>query len=138
MQKPAFATLWSKYSSQSHPCSMSLPNQCAIRMSRALIAAGWPSGTFKSPRYGGKLCPHGYARGAQDLGAFLSRVWGTRTHGWSAPGSEPSQISGKRGVICFMNIPGFSGQGHIDVWDGTQTKTGAYWGSKTIWFWELP
>ena len=67
MQKPAFSTLWSKYSSQNHACSMSLPNQCAIRMSRALIAAGWTSDVFKSPRYGGKLCPHGLARGAQAL-----------------------------------------------------------------------
>ena len=58
--------------------------------------------------------------------------------GWSKPGSQPAGISGRKGVVCFMNIPGYGGQGHIDVWDGSQTKTGAYWDSQTIWFWELP
>ena len=137
MKKPPFSSLWTKYASENHPCSMALPNQCAIRMSRAFIAAGWPSHAFKSASYTGKLCPCGYARGAQDLGAYLQRVWGSRTLGWAAPGSVPSQIEGRRGVVCFMNIPGFGGQGHIDLWDGSQTKTGAYWDSKTIWFWEL-
>lgn len=135
--KPPFNSLWNLYSSQPHGCSMALPNQCAIRMSRCLIAGGWSKDAFKSTQYPGKVCPHGYARGAQDLGAFLAKRWGNRTLGFSAPGSAPSAVSGRKGVVCFMNIPGFSGQGHIDLWDGSGTKTGDYWSSQTIWFWEL-
>lgn len=137
MIKPSFSRLWSAYSSQNHSCSMTLPNQCAIRMSRALIAAGCPSNTFKNTQYTGKVCPHGYARGAQDLAAYLRRAWGDRNKGWAKPGSVPSDASGVRGLICFMNIPGFGGQGHIDLWNGSATKTGAYWDSETIWLWTL-
>ncbi len=106
-------------------------------MSRALIKAGCPANTFRGTQYTGKVCPHGYARGAQDMGAFLQRAWGNRDKGWAAPGTVPSDASGVRGLVCFMNIPGFGGQGHIDLWDGSNTKTGAYWDSKTIWLWRL-
>lgn len=135
--KPSFNRIWSAYSKANHNCSMALHHQCAVRMSRALIDAGWPSNTFKSAQYTGKVCPHGYARGAQDLAAYLRRVWGNRDVGWSKPGSVPANASGVKGLICFMNIPGFGGQGHIDLWDGSETKTGAYWGSDTIWLWKL-
>lgn len=135
--KPTFSRLWSAYSTSTHPCSLDMTNQCAIRVSRALIAAGFPKSHFKGGSYTGKLCPHGYARGAQDLGAMLNRLWGSRTLGWSSPGSQPKNIGGRKGVICFMNIPSYGGQGHIDLWDGSETKTGSYWDSQTIWFWEL-
>ena len=137
MIKPSFSRLWSAYSSQNHSCSMTLPNQCAIRMSRALIAAGWPKNTFKGHMYTGKTCPHGFARGAQDLAAYLRRVWGNRDLGWAAPGKTPSSADGEQGLIVFMNIPTFGGQGHIDRWNGSTTKTGDYWDSETIWLWRL-
>ncbi len=102
-------------------------------MSRALIAAGIPMDSD----YPGNLCRHGYARGAQDLGAFLRKKWGTYEYGFSKPGSAPAEIKGKKGVILFANIPTFTGQGHIDLWDGSKTMTGEYWDADPIWFWVL-
>ena len=135
--KPTFSALWNAYSTSVHTCSLNMTNQCAIRVSRAMIKAGFPKSTFRGPSYQGKLCPHGFARGAQDLGAMLQKVWGNRNAGWAAPGSKPRAASGLRGVICFMNIPSYGGQGHIDLWDGSTTKTGEYWDSQTIWLWSL-
>jgi len=135
--KPSFTRIWAAYKTARHDCSLAMHNQCAVRVSRALIDAGWSKDAFKSTRYTGKVCSHGFARGAQDLGAFLRKVWGTRDLGWSAPGTAPANAANVKGIICFMNIPGFGGQGHIDLWDGTQTKTGAYWDSQTIWLWKL-
>jgi len=135
--KPSFSGVWAAYRSDLHACNIELPNQCAVRMSRALIDAGWSRDVFKSTRYPGKVCPHGYARGAQDLAAFLANVWGGRNLGWNAPGSTPKDVKGRKGLVAFMRIPGFGGQGHIDLWDGSATKTGDYWDSETIWFWDL-
>src|SRR5262249_52883955 len=124
-----------KYSREVHECAdiTPSPNQCAVRVSRAMIDAG----IKMDSDYTGKLCRHGYARGAQDLGAFLKKKWGSRDLGFEAPGSAPDRLRDKKGVILFIGIPGYNGQGHIDLWDGKQTKTGAYWNAETIWFWEL-
>ncbi len=85
----------------------------------------------------GKLCPHGLGRGAQDLGNFLANHWGARTLGWTKQAAAPKNIQGKVGVVLFMKIPGFDGQGHIDLWDKTGPVGADYWDSETIWFWEL-
>ncbi len=87
--------------------------------------------------YQGNLCRHGFARGAQDLGDFLRRKWGPRDQGWSAPDSIPPSLMGLTGVILFANIPNFAGQGHIDLWNGSTTRTGTYWNADPIWFWRL-
>lgn len=50
-----------------------------------------------------------------------------------------SEISGLRGIICFEHIPGYSGTGHISLWDGQAVvDQGEYWGSTRVWFWSLP
>jgi hypothetical protein len=124
------------YTMDEHDCPeiSSSRHQCAVRLSRALIGAGF---AIDAAEYDDKLCPHGYARGAQDLGKYLKKKWGTRDLGFEAPGTMPQQIKSKKGVILFINVPGFSGQGHIDLWDGKNTRSGAYWNSPEIWFWEL-
>ena len=87
-------------------------------------------------------CPHEYIRGAQDLAAILAlpSVWGPRTLGWIAQKNAvaPANVIGKKGVICYMNIPGFSGQGHIDLWNNTVPVGDSYWDAATIWMWTLP
>lgn len=134
-KRPTFKKLSDSYSTKRHECPdiKSSPNRCAINLSRALIDIG----IKMDSDYKGKLCRHGYARGAQDLAAFLKKKWGTRDLGFEAPGAVPNAIKGKKGVIVFMNIPGFAGQGHIDLWDGKKTRTGTYWKARPIWFWEL-
>jgi hypothetical protein len=136
MSKPTFAAIESNYSSTVHECPDIVPseNQCAVRVSRAVMNSGVP---INAAEYEGNLCRHGYARGAQDLGAFLRRKWGVQDYGFTAPGSAPAQMNGIKSVILFMNIPTFRGQGHIDLWDGTTTKSGTYWNANPIWFWRL-
>lgn len=144
MIKPTFAKVASHYRtspSSVHSCSMNFPNTCAIRMSEALVKADNRFlSAFKSSSR--NTCPHGFMRGAQDLASVLSKskVFGTRTMGWSAQEDRraPSEIQGKKGVICYMNIPGYSGQGHIDLWKGDMPVGSEYWDAETIWFWELP
>jgi hypothetical protein len=109
-------------------------------MSEALVATNKEFlNAFK--KSGKNVCPHGYIRGAQDLAAVLSSpgVFGARSYGWSAQpsGVAPTKVAGIKGIVCYMNIPGFSGQGHIDLWDGNDAVGSAYWDAKTIWMWSL-
>jgi hypothetical protein len=111
-------------------------NHCALRLSIALEKAG---SKIDETRFKGKLCKHGYARGASDLAAYLKsdKILGDRDLGFESPGKLPENLKGKTGIILFEKIPGFDGQGHIDLFDGTNGLTGTYWNAKTIWFWEL-
>ncbi|QDC07804.1 hypothetical protein FHY55_00445 [Oceanicola sp. D3] len=56
------------------PCSDGYTNQCAIRVSSALVDAAWPfNGTgqrYTEERFG-PLCSHGRARGARSLADYL-------------------------------------------------------------------
>lgn len=138
-----FSKLKSNYSTQPdsiHSCNMHFPNTCAIRMSEALVKTDNAFlGVFKSA--GTNKCPHSYVRGAQDLAAILSRAvaLGTRNLGWegSESGNVPDNVIGKKGIICYMNIPGFSGQGHIDLWDNNRPVGSEYWDAEIIWMWVL-
>lgn len=73
--RPKYDKLSEHYSKDVHECPdiSTSPNQCAVRVSRALVGAG----IKMDSEYPGKLCRHGYARGAQDLGAFLKKKVGT-------------------------------------------------------------
>jgi len=138
-----YKALKASYSTDStsiHKCTMHFPNTCAIRMSEAIVKTEAQFLTvFKNSSK--NKCPHSYVRGAQDLAAILAKdnALGTRTHGWngSPSGKIPNFVIGKTGIICYMNIPGFSGQGHIDLWDGSGPVGSEYWDARTIWLWEL-
>lgn len=143
MKKPTFSKLKLNYKispSQIHSCSMAFPNTCAIRMSEALVKTDSDFLTAFKNSIKNK-CPHGYLRGAQDLAAVLGspKVFGSRTIGWTSQvnGEAPSNAIGRKGIVCFMDIPGFSGQGHIDLWNGNAAVGSAYWDAKTIWMWTL-
>jgi hypothetical protein len=75
LPRPSFASLRRVYKTGSadvHRCNISFPNTCAIRMSEAL-AAVTPNILDSFRTSGLNICPHGYMRGAQDLGAVLRR-----------------------------------------------------------------
>ena len=36
-----------------------------------------------------------------------------------------------------MKIPGFTGQGHIDLWNDNIPVGDSYWDAETIWMWVL-
>lgn len=103
--------------------------------------------SFLLGRYGyggyanvGNLCPHGIGRGAGDLAAFLKYHWGARTLGWTAQAKDdapPPGIMKQTGVVAYLKIPGYDGQGHIDLWDGDHPVGAQYWTAETIWFWKL-
>jgi hypothetical protein len=90
---------------------------------------------------GRNVCPHGYIRGAQDLAAALAgpHGWGRRDLGWSSQpnGTPPTTAHGVKGLVCYMNIPTYHGQGHIDLWDGKGPVGDEYWDAETIWLWKL-
>lgn len=105
-------------------------------MSEALAAVN--PGVIDVFRMSGvNVCPHGFVRGAQDLARVLTNLWGTHNLGFEAPGGPPAEMNGKQGVACYMNIPGFDGQGHIDLWDRSGPVGQAYWAANPIWFWNL-
>ena len=121
-----------------HSCSMQFPNTCAIRMSEALAQV--VTGIKDKFKTGGvNLCPHDYVRGAEDLASVLRKadVFGIYDYGFSNPGSAPPSVNGKKGLVAYINVPGFPGQGHIDLWDGTVPAGDAYWNADPIWFWKL-
>jgi len=141
LTRPGFDAIQSVYSTDPasvHSCSMHFPNTCAIRMSEALDKT--VSGIRqKFDASGLNLCPHGFMRGAEDLAAVLRRadVFGVHDAGFSKPDGPPAGIKGKKGIVAYINIPDFVGQGHIDLWDGASTVGKAYWNADPIWFWSL-
>lgn len=152
MLRPTYTSIFNHYvlrttSPAVHDCpGYVFENDCAIRLSEALVLSDKNFLTvFKNSQR--NLCPHGYVRGAQDLGFAYSHQFGPPSIGWETQSSRtdiPKKALSHKGLICFMKIPGYGGQGHIDLWDGSQkenlTRIGGkgYWDSETIWFWTLP
>ena len=142
LARPSFNDLRAHYRfapARVHECTVTLPNTGALGMSEALATVA-PEIIEKFVSSGRNICPHGYMRGAQDLALVLrqSNVFGRFEHGFEAPGSAPAKINSKPGLVCFMNVPGYpDGQGHIDLWDGSQPVGDAYWAGNPIWFWSL-
>jgi hypothetical protein len=103
--------------------------------------------------YKANLCPHGIGRGAADLAYFLQDQWGTPTYSTRENDAQrekflqdpnvqesalvPPQVSSKRGVIAFIKIDGYDGQGHIDLWNESAAVGHAYWRCRKVSFWKL-
>ncbi|MBK6514146.1 MAG: hypothetical protein IPG04_08505 [Polyangiaceae bacterium] len=162
--KPSFTALLEHYKTDAetvHTCAILNPteqadgiNTCAARLSEALCLANAlatdrakiRAGTKKNDVYPllgpynyrlfGNLCNHGIARGARDLGEFLQHHWGQPKSFTSLEGAPP-EIQDKTGVLCFIKIPGYSGQGHVDVWNKASCVGSGYRNSSKVWFWEL-
>ncbi len=130
MNRPVFSSLRNNYRTS---IVSDYDNTCAIRMSMALIAVNRDyKQAFRSST--ANRTGKGYVRGAQDLAVILNRLWGVRDQGWSGTAGTPVG----NGVICYMNIPGFSGQGHIGLWEnGAPYNNDAYWSANPVWFWRL-
>ena len=135
-----------------YPESASKPgyyNTCAIRLSLALLGAGYPNPglwPIKAGKYKGRMIETGQRR----LSAWLKRHVGKPEVFKSGLEAERA-IGARRGIISFFSLHGDDNpQGHIaivskDRWglyvrcgselDGT--ATGCYWTSKEVWFWPL-
>ena len=132
-------------------------NTCAIRMGEALAIAGGliasreaiaaltdKAGNGKGKLMGkfgyrANLCPHGIARGAGDLAEFLRQQWGAPTFSWAArkEATPPDEVMGQTGVVAFIKLPDFVGQGHIDLWNETSAVGHDYWTAGKVHFWRL-
>jgi len=124
-------------------------NTCAIRMSLALLGAGyanpgeWP---IKAGKYKGRAIETQQRR----LSAWLTRHI-AQPEKFNGGQEAERAIGDRRGIVSFFSIYGDAlPQGHIaivakDRWgrylrcgneiDGT--ATGCYWSSREVWFWAL-
>lgn len=133
-------------------------NTCALRLGEALsIANGLVGGRSEIEEltaargsgkglllgkygYAANLCTHGISRGARDLADFLRQQWGSPTFSWEAQADEhamPAEAQGLTGVIAFIKLPGFSGQGHVDLWNRDGPVGHSYWNAQKIYLWRL-
>ncbi len=143
MIKPLFSKLDTNYNTSSasiHRCTMPFQETSAIRMCEALAATDVRFlDEFK--RAAGNKCPHGYLRNSLELAKILSRphLLGVRNRSWkSQPDDDPpADIYGRRGIVCFFNIPSYAGRNHIDLWDRNSVVGNDYWDAESIWMWEL-
>ena len=130
---PSFQTLWKSYPTIQHPCDQGYANQCAIRMSVALIGAGFGLTGYRDPQ-----CRHGHARGAESLAHYLARVVTIPRKAKKEMASK--MCRGNTGLAFFRNIEGFrNSQGdHIDLWNGSDAKGDEYFMEcEETWFWNI-
>jgi len=162
--KPSFDELVKNYNTEPetvHDCPRIYTknpvniNTCAIRITEALVIAnglidnrvkigaltrsGGTGKTFLLGKYNfrANLCPHGIGRGATDVGYWLVEQWGKPTHTFLEPNEMPPELLNLTGLLCFAKIPGYNGQGHVDVWNKTAPVGSAYWNSQKVLFWKL-
>jgi type VI secretion system (T6SS) effector Tae4 (amidase) len=132
-------------------------NTCAIRMSEALVIADGliasreaiaaltdKAGNGKAMLLGkfgyrANLCPHGIARGASDLADFLRQQWGKPDFTWAArkETTPPEDVLELTGLVAFIKLADFDGQGHIDLWNQTSAVGHDYWNAQKVYFWKL-
>ena len=131
---PRFNLLLDSYPSENAPCDQGWDNQCAIRVSVALVDAG-----FKLTNYTDPLCKHGHARGAESLANYLWKQIGPPKILKDAAKAK-AHTKSKTGIVFFRNITGFRGGlgDHIDLWNQSATITGEYFDvSAETWFWSI-
>jgi len=130
MRRPSFASVERNYKTS---ISSIYENTCAIRLSLALIEADpMIKDAFKI--HGKKMHGKYLISGAQDLAAFLRNEWGVPDQSWAGSIGKPIGD----GIICYMNILLYSGQGHIGLWEnGAAYDNDQYWAASPVWFWRL-
>lgn len=124
-------------------------NTCAIRLSLALLGAGYPNPgawVIKAGKYKGRAIETRQRKPS----SWLVHQLGQPEKFKSGLEAE-NKIGPRRGIVSFFNIYGDNrAQGHIaiipkDRWgryircgneiDGT--ATGCYWSPKDVWFWDM-
>lgn len=135
VERPSFTLIqatYETYRSDTRPCkNPAIDNQCAVRMSLALVRNGFSLDAFPNQRRvhrGRTSCALGdeaHVVGADELHRYLISVWDTGLRG--SGDSVRSQIANTPGVIYFNNCfhrrtdaEGTNTGDHIDLWDGTQ------------------
>jgi len=122
-------TAYDSYRADSAPCKKGAVNQCAVRMSVALVRCGLDFQAFPDParvHNGWRSCrnsiPH--VMGANELARYLQTLIGSPRVFTTAQRAEAeSRIRGSKGIIYFDNCFRRNGQtakrgDHIDLWTG--------------------
>lgn len=139
--QPTFSKMldaYKDYRGNSNPCRRGQRNQCAIRMSIALVRNGFSLDNYGSPQLihdnpqrCGTSFPH--IAGANSLANYIGRLWGApRRFSGSRLPSARSTLQGKSGIIyfnnCFVRARDRTTNGeeplqrgdHIDLWNGRE------------------
>jgi hypothetical protein len=124
-------------------------NTCAVRLSLALLGAGFPNpGVY--PIKAGKYKGRAIETRQRKLSDWLIRQLGQPEKYKNGSDTE-NKVGSRHGIVSFFHIYGDErNQGHISIvsmdrWgrylrcgneiDGT--ATGCYWSSTEVWFWPL-
>lgn len=112
-------------------------NECAIRMSIALIGAGISFGDYTEPK-----SSEGWARGAESLATWLWRRRLGRPKIYNSTPSFKEKAANLDGIVFFKDCFIRSGQSkklgdHIDLWNRGTTLS---WNdpnnkAEQVWFW---
>ncbi|ALN92879.1 RHS repeat-associated core domain protein [Lysobacter gummosus] len=134
-QFPSFDMLWRNYPrnpdrSPAHPSSGPYPNQCAIRLGKALQDSGVDLTSYPSVN----KSKEGWPRSAQNLADWLTQNYGKPKIMTNTQFESKDQWYKNRGII-FQ--PGVEGQAdHIDLHNGGWQGSGYYRGTE-IWYWPI-
>ena len=123
-------------------------NTCAIRLSLALLGAGFPSpGTY--PVMAGKFRGRMIETSQRKLSNWLKGQLGT-PQVFKGGREAEKQIGSRHGIVSFFNLDGPNDrQGHIDIvmldrWgrylrcgSNNDDAGGCYWSAVAVWFWPL-
>lgn len=127
---------------------LNFANTCAIRLSMALLGAGFPNpGTW--PVLGGKFKGRAIETKQRKLSNWLVHQLGQPEKYKSGAGAQ-SGVGSRHGIISFFHLHGPTDhQGHIDIlmmdrWNNYQRcgsnnddAGGCYWDAVEVWFWPL-
>jgi len=129
--------------------NINFENTCAIRLSLALLGAGYPNpGAW--PIKAGKYKGRAIETKQRNLSNWLARQLGQPEKFKSGQDAE-SKIGARRGIVSFFSIYYGTQQGHIAIvakeqWnkfarcgnESDDAPTGCYWTSREVWFWQFP
>ncbi|WP_182417789.1 type VI secretion system amidase effector protein Tae4 [Bartonella sp. HY038] len=165
MEVISFKTLWDNYPSESKPCPGDFSNQCAIRVSHALLDSGVDFSSCPAVKCYGPA--HNYlgkhVLRAEELAVWLNTmpVKGMKERVKLNPENFHNEIDGKTGIIFFKDYYTVGNQqwenrsgDHIDLWNKNKTTgylfrwSRAMWETlapdvsawskcREVWFWEL-
>jgi len=146
-----FSTLWINHVGRDFVCDSDIfPNQCAMRMGKALEDSGvFIGGVKRCSGYSSKFKDHkpGHVRSAQELANVFYRTPNLLGNGVTKKifkGSINDNLKSfkdKKGMVFIMN--GWGSTDHIDLWNGeSMLLRGASGNSylkvgREVWLWEL-
>ncbi len=109
----------------------SSPNTCAVRLAYAI----WKTDRhfFRTVKANAEW--YGLPVRANELAHIFAKKLGRATHV-----ENPTKIANRKGIIFFDTISGYSGSGHISLWDGSQVVDGGDYFNRSprVYFWPLP